>query len=136
MTDDRAQLERLVTALDASPLALQRDNVRGEGRIGDLAIHGTLGHIYPDGAGYLLYVASDESARRWSNVKARLRFCHLLNDGDDEGCFHLDRLPTPTEATKIREVLGIRKRRKVTDKARIQLEAARSLLNRPLASPY
>jgi hypothetical protein len=135
MTDDRAHLERLVAALDASPLALQRDEIRGEGRTGDWGIFGRLGHIYSDGAGFLLYVASDESARRWNNVKARLSpFCHLINDGDDEGCFHLDRLPMPAEASVIREALGMRKRRTVTDAARSQLERARTLLNRPLAA--
>ena len=135
MTDHRAQLERLVVALDASPLALQRDEIRGEGRTGDWGIFGRLGHVYPDGAGFLLYVGSDESARRWNNVKARLcPFCHLVNDGNDEGCFHLDRLPTPTEAELIREAIGIRKRRALSDAARSQLERARTLLIRPLAA--
>lgn len=35
----------------------------------------------------------------------------------------------------IREALGIRKRRRVTDDARSQLERARTLLNRPLPRP-
>jgi hypothetical protein len=132
VAEDRAKLERLVAALDASPLSLKRD------RCDDWQILGKLGHAYADGAGYLLIVTTDESARRWNNVKERLSpFCHLLNDGDDEGCFHLDRLPTPDEADLIREALGIRKRRHLSDdakgKARSALERARFSINRPLA---
>jgi hypothetical protein len=51
--EDRAALLPLIEALDASPRALQRDLVRGESGTGDWAICGSLGHIYPDGAGYL-----------------------------------------------------------------------------------
>jgi hypothetical protein len=46
-----------------------------------------------------------------TNVKDRLAFCALTQDGDDEGCLHLDRPPTPDETAIIREALGIRKRR-------------------------
>ena len=49
----------------------------------------------------------------------------------EEDCLHLDRLPTPAEAVLIREALGIRKRRNLTEDGRAQLEAARSLLIRP-----
>jgi hypothetical protein len=133
MTDHRAQLERLVVALDASPRALQRDECD------DWHLRGKLGHVYVDGAGYLLCVGSEESARRWNNVKARLSpFCHLINDGDDEGCFTIDRLPTPRQANLIREAMGIRKRRYLSDdakaKARSALERARFSINRPLAA--
>jgi hypothetical protein len=129
--DDRASLKALLGALDASEVALQRNLVRGEGRVGGWAIYGKLGHVYSDGDGYLLCVVEDDereqSARRWSNVKARLvsELCRLTQDGDDEGCLHLDRLPAPHEVAVIREALGIRKRRIVTDDARRQLEAAR-----------
>jgi hypothetical protein len=40
--DDRVRLQDLLTALDASPVALQRDLQRGEGRKGDHSIHGSL----------------------------------------------------------------------------------------------
>jgi hypothetical protein len=136
--EDRAALLPLIHALDASPLALKRDLVRDEGRTDDWTIHGTFGHIYPDGAGYLLCVMSDESARRWSNVKARLGFCRLTQDGDNEGCLRLDRLPTPHEAGLIREALGIRKRRHLCDDAKAKARAAaahaRVSINRPLAA--
>ena len=43
-----------------------------------------------------------ESVRRWKNVKKRLAFRWISQDGDDEGCLHLDRLPTAHEADLIR----------------------------------
>ena len=54
--DDRASLKALLAALDASETTLRRDLVRGEGRAGNWAICGKLGHVYPDGDGYLLCV--------------------------------------------------------------------------------
>jgi hypothetical protein len=108
-------LETLHLTLDASDTALKRDLHRGDGCKGDYGIHGRLGHIYADGDGFLLCVtAQDErhqSPRRWKNVKHRLAFCRLTQDGDDEGCLHLDRMPLPAEAALIREALGIRQRR-------------------------
>ena len=130
MSEDREHLETLLEALDASSLALRRD------ACGDYAINGKSGHIYADGSGFLLCVSTGESARRWTNVKGRLAFCRLTQDGDDEGCLHLDRLPTAVEADLIREALGIRKRRHLSDEelARITaaLERARGSINRPL----
>ena len=43
-----------------------------------------------------------ESVRRWKNVKKRLAIRRISQDGDDEGCLHLDRLPTAHEADLIR----------------------------------
>jgi hypothetical protein len=61
MTNDRERLVALLKALDASETTLQRDLVRGEGRTGDWGIHGKYGHVYPDGAGYLLCVTVGEA---------------------------------------------------------------------------
>ena len=67
-------------------------------------------------------------------MKKRLAFCRLTQDGDDEGCLHLDRLPTAAEAEAIRDDLGIRKRRHLSDEelARLTstLERARASVNR------
>jgi hypothetical protein len=123
------QLEKLLAALDASKLALRRDEC------GDYRINGKSGHIYPDGRGFLLCVSTGESLRRWTNVKARLGgFCRLTQDGDDEGALHLDHLPSPTEATIIREALGIKPKRTMAAEALARLERARSLQARPLAA--
>jgi hypothetical protein len=131
--DDRVRLHALLTALDASSVPLQRDLHRREGRKGDHGIHGKLGHIYADGTGFLLCVNAkderDQSPRRWTNIKRRLAFCRITQDGDDEGCLHLDRLPTSAEVVLIREALGIRKRRTLTEDGRAQLAAARRAAN-------
>jgi hypothetical protein len=125
-------LEELLHALNASPTALRLDGC------GDWAIIGKLGQVVADGRGFLLCVFTGESTRRWFNVKQRLSFCHLTQDGDDEGCLILDRLPTKTEAGLIREAVGIRKRRHVSVAAIAQamsaLEQSRAALIRPLAA--
>lgn len=49
------------------------------------------------------------SARRWSFIKKDLHFAELCVDGDDEGTFILDRLPSKAEADRILNRLGIRR---------------------------
>jgi hypothetical protein len=131
--NDQTRLEALVVAIDASPRVLRRD------QCGDYMITGKLGHIFADGQGFLLHVSTRESPRRWTMVKRRLAFCHLNQDGDDEGCLRLDRLPTPQGAELIREALGIRKRRRISPEAlaaaRGSLECARSLDKAPPGGP-
>ena len=111
----RIHLQNLLTAIDGSARALRRDPC------GDWQIAGRSGHIFGDGAGYAIYVHTNESPRRWTNVKGRLDFCHVRQDGDDEGCLHLDRLPTPAEAELIRDAVGVRKRRYVTPAEQVRL---------------
>jgi hypothetical protein len=131
--NDQTRLEALVAAIDASPRALRRDPC------GDYMITGKLGHICADGHGFLLYVSTRESPRRWTMVKRRLAFCQLNQDGDDEGCLRLDRLPRVEEATLMREALGIRKRRHVPTKAlstaQMSLERVWSLDKTPPGAP-
>jgi hypothetical protein len=106
--DERASLKALLIALDASETTLKRDAVRFEGRTGDWGIRGSTDRagndgnvIYADGAGYLLYVTTDEpndrepSSRPWSGAKSKLSFCRVMQDGDWEGCLYLARLPAP-----------------------------------------
>jgi hypothetical protein len=77
---ERAHLETLLNALNATSRALRRDGC------GDWHIHGKHGQIFTDGRGWLIVVATDVSTRRWINVKRRLSFCRITQDGDDEGC--------------------------------------------------
>jgi hypothetical protein len=138
--NNRERLRILLAALDASPVALRRDLHRDEGHKGDYSIHGKWGHIYIDGEGFLLCVTAkderDQSPRRWTSMKRRLEFCRITQDGDDEGCLHLDQLPTPVQAGLIRQALCIRKRRTLTEDGRAQLDAARGLLIRPLTAAH
>jgi len=137
---DRDHLATLLTALDASPRALRREplDARNKDRTEatDYAIFGTSGHVYADGDGFMLYVRTGPehcigSPRRWGFIKKQLAFCRLRIDGGDEGCLHLDRLPTPIEAEHIREAVGIRKRRHLSPEA---LAAARLNLERSSAA--
>ena len=146
---ERDHLAAMLAALDASSIALHRPVCRGW--IGDWQITGKTGHILSDTRRYLLYANTPEkdephpdrpdrmlcygSARKWTNIKAQLAFARLTQDGDDEGCFYLDRLPTQAEAGAIRDALGIRKRRIVTEGARRQLEAMREAAKSPSKSP-
>jgi hypothetical protein len=61
-------------------------------------------------SGFGIYIERS-TARAWTAVKAKLDFCRLTNDGDCEGLLFIDRLPTEAEATAIRSVTGIKKRR-------------------------
>jgi hypothetical protein len=81
----------------------------------------------------MLCVHTGESARRWSAIKDKLAFCQLHQDGDDEGCLHLDHLPSADEAEAIRAVLHIRKRRHLSPEA---LAKARSTLGRFRSARY
>lgn len=127
-----SHLERLLQALNASALALRRD------ACGDWAINGKHGYIYGSGRDYLVYI-NTRSSRRWNSVKRQLAFCTVSQDGDDEGCLVLDRLPTPSEADLIRAIVGIRKHRHLSDQERaraaINLERARGLAKRPVPAP-
>jgi len=102
---DGAQQRSLLAALNGWNRALRRDDC------GTWCITGKQGsiHTWGDGATWVLYIAC-HSARHWSATKARLSFCHLVQDGDDEGCLRLHHPPTPEQAVVIRDVLGIRKR--------------------------
>jgi hypothetical protein len=55
MRDDRADLQTLLIAVDASNRGLRRD------ACGDYTIHGNDGTIYADGAGYLLCATADRA---------------------------------------------------------------------------
>jgi hypothetical protein len=123
--------------LDASETTLQLDVVRSEGRTGDWAVYGKHGHVYPDSAGYLIHAHA--TPRRWGSIKKSLAFCRLTQDGDDEGCFRLGRLPTGAESEAIRDALGVRKRRHLSEetkeRARAVLASARSLYKSGFPAP-
>jgi hypothetical protein len=107
---DKRLLETLRVALNGAKASLRRDDC------GLWILRGSRGHIstYGDGKGWQLnYVRSDGEAsgskQNWTWKKRRLAsFCRLTQDGDDEGCFYLTKLPTPEEAHEIRDIFGIR----------------------------
>src|SRR5262245_26564335 len=107
---DREQQRALHSALEIWDRALQRDDCNA------WAIIGKRGSIHTwggDGKTWVLYV-SCHSPRHWTATKARLAFCKVTQDGEDEGCLRLFHLPTPDQAEAIRDALGIQKRREVS----------------------
>jgi len=137
MTTDRERLIALLDALDASSRFLERPVCRGW--TGDWQITGKHGHVLSDGDSFLIYVTTPErdvldpdgkcrcygSPRRLASIKKALGFARLVQDGDDEGIFRLDRLPNEAEAEAIRNAMEVRKRRHMTEE---QIERSRSLL--------
>lgn len=103
--EDRQQQERLLEALDAAPGQLRRDEC------GWWIIVGRRGTIqtWGDGRSWLAYVRC-RSGQHWTFTKRRLAFMTVTQDGDEEGCLRLFRMPAPHEAVVIREVIGLRKR--------------------------
>ena len=118
----RPALLAFAAALNSSPMALRRDGC------GDWSVNGRHGHVYaipgtldePGREGFLLYCA-DGSVRRWGATKKALGFARVTQDGAEEGLFFLDRLPTAAEAEVIRDRLGVRKRRDISDEQRAAL---------------
>jgi hypothetical protein len=134
----RPALLALAKAIETRHAALRRDEC------GDWRINGRRGHIYavpgsldpPDAAGFLLHSAAS-SARAWTNTKRDLAFAELTQDGDDEGVFLLDRLPSAAEAQLIRKRLGVAKARSMGEEelARRRKWASDNLGVRPEFSP-
>jgi len=92
----RAALLKLIPALGCRDAALRRDEC------GDPVVNGKKGHIIavcgtidePGNPGFMIYVIG-WSTNGWNRAKDALSsFAKLGNDGDDEGVFFLDRLPT------------------------------------------
>ncbi len=113
----RPALLALLTALNASPKTLRRDDC------GDWQILGTRGHIYaipgtltePGREGFHIFIMG-WSSRGWNAARSEIgKFASVTNDGDDEGALFLARLPTASEAEVIRKWCGIPKKRDVSD---------------------
>ena len=104
--------------------------LRIKGWVGDYQITGKHGHVLADHPGYLLYVTG--TVQRWKKAK-RILPGTVTQDGDDEGILRLDRPPPSIEAEKIRDLIGIRKRRHMTAEAMSSLERAREAIKSPLS---
>ena len=58
------------------------------------------------------------STNGWNSAKRALSFAELTNDGDDEGAFILDRLPTRAEAAAARKWIGAARKRQISEEER------------------
>jgi hypothetical protein len=117
---DREQQRQLLAALNAWDRAPRRDEC------GAWTIMGSRGSIctWGDGKTWVLYVRC-RSGQHWTYTKGNLFFCQVTQDCYGEACLRLHQLPTPKQATTIREDLGIRKRMEL---APSDLERRRGLM--------
>jgi len=127
-SQDKAQLERLLEALNASPSTMRRD------LSGLWVLQGSRGYCatWGDNATWQLTVVppSEMSKQAWTWVKKRLAFAELTQDGDTEGCFRLHRLPTEGEAEEIRDIVGIRKRAEYSPEELVRRQESGKALQR------
>jgi hypothetical protein len=113
MISPHTQLTGLLDLLKISTKgAILRDNC------GDLRIEGKNGHIYPDGDGFLLYLCFTDHPRTWTFAKKILVRHRVTQDGEDEGCIHIN--PSAAEGRTIRELLGVRKRHSADQALRLR----------------
>jgi hypothetical protein len=113
-TADRDLLISLTESLSVSPRRLRRDPC------GDWIVVGKRGHVLTDGVNAFAYLPAGTS-RRWEKAKRVLSFMAVTQDGDAEGIFRLDGMPSPTQAEAIRKAVGLRKVNPLTDAARAAL---------------
>lgn len=96
---------------------LKTSNKIVDDKCGDPCIFGKKGKIYVDGAYWYVY-----TSRSWSLAKEKLGFMKLWQDGDTEGVFRLDRPPSEKEAAKVRNVVGLGKKRELSPEHRAILK--------------
>jgi hypothetical protein len=113
---DRALLINLKEVLGASNNTLRRSPS------GLWVLRGKYGYVatWGDKSSWGLTIEAS-SPRKWTNVKKKLGFLQVTQDGDREGVFHLTRLPTPEQAEAVREAVGLRKRPFLTDERIAQM---------------
>lgn len=112
--EDKKLLQRLSEALNTSEERIHLDEC------GDWNIVGKRGHIFTDAE--LWHVSVEGTTkRRWDNIKKKLSFMEVSQDGDDEGIMKLERMPTQEESSLVRETVGLNKRPLLTDAQRAKL---------------
>ena len=119
-TKQRTALVKLVSALGCREATLRRDEC------GDWRIEGSNGHVYAvpgPGSRFMLYVMTG-SPKAWTFAKRALAFAKVINDGDEEGAFIMEHLPTKAEAAIIRTYAGLPKKREVS---KAELDRLRSV---------
>jgi hypothetical protein len=105
-SEDKARLTEFLDAIDGARNAVRLDECRL------WTIRGSHGYVstWGDNQSFLLFVQC-HSSMAWTYMKRRLSFCVVTQDGDDEGCFKLARLPAVEEAEAIRRAVGIHARK-------------------------
>jgi len=109
--EDRAYLITLCDKLDISNRRICKDSY------GNAYLQGRKGFIDTDSEFWYVRI-SCRTPTLWKNVKKRLNFMVLWQDGDEEGALRLDRYPTEKESEIIRENVGFSRKPKLTEEER------------------
>lgn len=116
----------MAAQLEISLVHLRRDEC------GDWSLLGRFGRVYSTASGFLIIIsgwAENDApwltARGWNNCKKDMEFMTLKNDGDEDGAFMFDRLPTASEASLIRKYVGLRKKKNVSEEMLERLKTMR-----------
>jgi hypothetical protein len=113
--DDKKHLEALADRIDAVS-GVSKD------ACGDYALTGAYGWIYhvglPGAPLVFQIIVGTTSPLRWRKAKALLAFGRVTQDGDCEGSITFDGLPTAAQGEILRQVVGLRKRRTMSDDQR------------------
>ena len=100
---DKVAMERLLSALDASPKALRVDDCGAWTIFGK---HGTIRTYGPDEDDGFQILVGHETSKAQTYAERRIAFCKRPPIGNG---LLLDHLPTPEEAEAIRTAVGIKK---------------------------
>jgi hypothetical protein len=108
LVHDKEQMEILADALE-----IARKHIRKDECDQWTLSHGR-GQVQPSGdlSSYQMYVDA-YSSRKWGVIKRKAKAFgwEITQDGDDEGCFRFGVPTNADEATYLRTVLGLRRRR-------------------------
>ena len=114
--DDKVSLIDFVDAIDTRHKLIKYDECY------NWRIQGTSGHVYAIPEHGVFYICVETgSPRAWGAAKKFMAFCTISQDGDDEGVFRLNRLPTTLEGNMIRRVVGLPKRRRISPETKERL---------------
>lgn len=76
-----------------------------------------------------------KSKTQYNNGKEKLSFLKQLQDGDTEGSFLMDALPTKEQSNTILKLFGIRKKRILTEEQLVELKLRGERLARRNSAP-
>lgn len=98
---------------------------------GDSNLFGKKGKVFVDSPKYPFWYIFISETRQWNQIKKRLSFMIVSQDGDNEGILKLDRFPTKTEASVIRKIVGLRKKKELSPKhLQILMESGKKSLEK------
>lgn len=109
---DRTELEALLIIINGAKNAIRRDECS------DWIIAGSRGTIRACDGKFYVYI-SCHSPVIWNNAKKKLSdFTTPSQDGDQEGILLLSQMPATDDAEMLRNYIGLRQTREVTEEQR------------------